>query len=141
MTLPPSLLLNPSKQARYLGLFLHVAALIVAVCLPLSWMVFALLLVVASFWLARRSRPQPQRLEALPDGLVRIRWPDGRTLDATVHVSTRVTSWITVLQLDAEKLRTTLLLWPDSAAADPLRQWRVWLRWSQPSKTVTDDQH
>lgn len=129
---PPSLLLRPSRWARGLLATLHVLALGVATLLPMVWWLPALLLIAASWWLARRAK-LPLRLSALPDGLVRLAWPDGRSEDATLQPSSRVTGWLMVLHLHIEGRRLAVPLWPDSSDAELLRQWRVWLRWHWPA--------
>lgn len=128
---PAFLHLISSRQARFGLAVLHVAAVLVALVLPLPWCV-AVLLGVLAHWL-RRPVQQPVYLQALPDGQVEVTWQDGARWQMTFLPSSVITPWLIVLQLSGENGRVYLTLWPDSAKRDVLRQWRVWLRWHLPA--------
>ncbi|KAF0814217.1 hypothetical protein IGB42_01114 [Andreprevotia sp. IGB-42] len=131
--MPPSLLISRSVIALRWAAFAHGAALLVALLLPWGWMMAALVLVAISAWRVRKAAAGPQRLDVLADGQLRVGWADGRSADAGLLPASRVTAWLTVLQLQLPQQRCVLVLWPDSAPADTLRQWRVWLRWHWPA--------
>jgi toxin CptA len=60
------------------------------------------------------------------------RWQDsaGRWNEAEVQPGSYVSSWLVVLNLRAPGGgRCSVVLLPDSAAAEELRRLRVWLRW------------
>jgi len=61
-----------------------------------------------------------------------VRWQDGSRQwhEGEVLASSYVSGWLVVLNLGASGRRArSVVLLPDCAAADELRQLRVWLRW------------
>ena len=129
--IPPELAISPSILARRWLIVLHLVAATVALALPWRWLAMAWLLIAAHFcWMRRYSNPQPVWLRVLPEGFVEVVWPDGASRQMVVQSSSITTAWLTVLHLQDERGRLHLALWPDSARADALRQWRVWLRWN-----------
>ena len=59
------------------------------------------------------------------------RWQDGSGTwhEAAVQPGSYVSTWLVVVNLGRGRRDPSLLLLPDSAAADELRRLRVWLRW------------
>ncbi|AZN36065.1 protein YgfX [Iodobacter ciconiae] len=109
----------------------HAVAALACVFSPSLW---AITLVVA-FSLYRslyRKPPAPRSVMALPDGQLRLAMGDGKEVDAALLPSSRVLGSLIILHLVGEGRRINLVLWPDSAPAECLRQWRVWLRWQWP---------
>ncbi|MDW5415928.1 protein YgfX [Iodobacter sp. CM08] len=128
---PAPLVLFPSRwEKRWLYLSHSGAAL---ACLFSPWL-WAITLVVAFslFCSLKRRRLLVVSLQALTDGALRLTLADGQTLDAQLLPSSRVLGALMVLHLQCDAQRIHLLLWPDSAVAENLRQWRVWLRWQWP---------
>lgn len=72
-------------------------------------------------------------LQALADGRVALIGADGAQHEADLLPSSRVMGWLVVLHLRHPAGREQVVLWPDSAPAEVLRQWRVWLRWQVPA--------
>lgn len=128
---PAPLVLIPSLWERRWLYFSHAAAALACVSSPWLW---AITLVVAfSFYRSIYHRPpMPYSVMALPDGLIRLTLVDGKELDAALQPSSRVLGGLIVLHLLVDTQRINLLLWPDSAPSDSLRQWRVWLLWQWP---------
>ncbi|MEN9657609.1 MAG: hypothetical protein RL571_1074 [Pseudomonadota bacterium] len=128
---PAPLVLSPSRwEKRWLYLSHGCAAL---ACLFSPWL-WAITFVVAFslFRSLRRPRLVVANLQALIDGAIRLTLADGQSLDAQLLPSSRVLGGLMVLHLQCNAQRIHLLLWPDSAGAESLRQWRVWLRWQWP---------
>jgi toxin CptA len=129
---PAPLVLIPSLWERRWLYFSHAAAALA--CVFFSPWLWAITLVVA-FSLYRsiyHSPPMPYSVMALPDGSIRLILADGKELDAGLQSSSRVLGGLIILHLLADTQRINLLLWPDSAPSESLRQWRVWLLWQWP---------
>jgi len=78
----------------------------------------------------RQGRGCPRALELDAQGTAR--WQDGSRQwhEAEVLDSSYVSGWLVVVNLGASGRRgRSLVLLPDCAAAEELRQLRVWLRW------------
>ncbi len=128
---PAPLVLVPSSWERRWLYLSHACAALACAFSPWLW---AITLVVA-FSLYRsiyHQPPMPYGVVALPDGSIRLILADGRELNADLQPSSRVLGGLIILHLLADTQRTNLLLWPDSAPSEILRQWRVWLLWQWP---------
>ncbi|MDR3410607.1 MAG: hypothetical protein P4L87_06640 [Formivibrio sp.] len=130
---PPELHIIPSRLAWRGLLVLHLAAVVVALMLPLLWCAVALFLVSAHFVWLRRSPTASSFLQVLPDGRVSLAGIGSNPQQAEILPSSLITAWLIILHLRTDTGRLYLLLWPDSAEEDSLRRWRVWLRWSLPT--------
>jgi toxin CptA len=78
----------------------------------------------------QRGRRAVRALEVSEKG--EARWQDGsgQWKQAEIGPGGYVSSWLMVVNLDAPGRRgPSLVLVPDSAAAEDLRRLRVWLRW------------
>ena len=53
--------------------------------------------------------------------------------------SSVVTDVLIVLHLKSQQKKLAVVLWPDSASSEVLRQWRVWLRWAWQNSKRGDD--
>ena len=129
--IPAPLMLASSRwEKRWLYLSHAFAAL---ACVFSPWLWGMALLVAFSLY---RHLHAPASLvcglAALPDGSVRLTLSDGKEADAELLSSSRVLGMLMVLHFTCEARRINLVLWPDSAPAEVLRQWRVWLRWQWP---------
>ncbi|SFN33841.1 hypothetical protein SAMN05660284_01247 [Formivibrio citricus] len=132
--IPAPLLLSPSRFARYGLIGLHLAAAGVACLLPMPWRAAALAAVILhGLWHCLRSTPEVISLQALPEGRVAVFMASGERLEAECLPSSRIVSKLIVLHLRHAAGRQDVLLWPDCAPAEILRQWRVWLRWGLPA--------
>jgi toxin CptA len=128
---PAPLVLVPSCWERRWLYLSHACAALACVFSPWLW---AITLVVAfSLYRSLYRRPRmPSSVMAMPDGLIRLAFADGKELDSTLQPSSRVLGGLIILHLLADTQRINLLLWPDSAPSECLRQWRVWLLWQWP---------
>ena len=132
--IPAPILLTPSCRARYCLLGLHLTAVGVVALLPRPWSLGALAVIALHLLWALRPRLQVASLQALPEGKVAIFMANGERLEAELLPSSRITAWLMVLHLRHGTGRQDLVLWPDSAPQEVLRQWRVWLRWELPAQ-------
>lgn len=123
----------PSRHARYSLIGLHLAAAGVACLLPLPWKTGALAAIAMYLVWNYRLQNQIVSLQALPEGRIAVFMASGEQIETDVLPSSRVISWLMVLHLRHDAGRYNLVLWPDSAPAEILRQWRVWLRWGLPA--------
>lgn len=131
---PTDLLLQPSRWSRFWLASLHLAAILAAFCLPFFWCLSACLAIALHLVWQWRQLAQALSLHALPDGRVELARPDGRRQVLALRESSVVTAWWIVLHLADESGReSSLVLWPDCADREILRQWRVWLRWKLPA--------
>ncbi len=131
--IPPALHIAPSRLARRWLLILHLAAAGTALLLPVFWCFTALLFVLIHFAWSHHPPLPPDYLQVLPDGRVAITRAGADQQQADILPSSLITAWLIVLHLRTDTNRQYLLLWPDSADRDALRQWRAWLRWSLPA--------
>lgn len=130
---PTDLLLRQSRLAGFCLIGLHLAAILAAFCLPLAWCLSALAGIGMHWLWQSRRHGLPVSLHILHDGQVELTWPDGRQQTGVFRKSTVVTSRLIILHLADEGRRIFVVLWPDSADKEVLRQWRVWLRWKLPA--------
>lgn len=128
------MLLSPSLRVRYCLLLLHFAAFGVAALLPRPWFFLAWAVIALHLPWVLRARQQVVSLQVLPEGKIAVFMLNGKRLDAELLPSSRITSWLMVLHLRHDEGRIDLLVLPDSAPAEALRQWRVWLRWDLPAQ-------
>lgn len=86
--------------------------------------------VVSSIWAWRRRLPAVQGLRLLDDGRLecRLAGQEGY-VEADLRGGATVHPWLTVLTVEAEGHRVTVVALPDSMAAEDFRRLRVWLRW------------
>lgn len=127
--IPAPLMLASSRWEKRWLYFSHAFAALACTFSPWLW---GILLLVA-FSLSRHLHPPVvSALLALPGGLVRLTLSDGKEADAELLPTSRVLGSLMVLHFSHEGRRINLVLWPDSAPAEVLRQWRVWLRWQWP---------
>jgi hypothetical protein len=128
---PAPLVLLPSRWERRWLYLSHCGAAFACLFSPWLW---AITLVVAFslFRSLRRPRLVVVSLQALTGGEIRLTLADGQSQDGQLLPSSRVLGAVMILHLQCDAQRIHLLLWPDSAKAESLRQWRVWLRWQWP---------
>ncbi|AOX99044.1 protein YgfX [Jeongeupia sp. USM3] len=126
-----SLRLRPSRLRRRLAVVVGLAAIASAAASPWPWNLAGAVWLAIAAWFERR-RVAPAGIAARDDGTVVLEWPDGLTTPARILPSSRVGLWLVALRLDGAHGRSSLLLWPDSADAETLRQWRIWLCWARP---------
>ncbi|WP_432720075.1 hypothetical protein R0381_003455 [Jeongeupia wiesaeckerbachi] len=129
---PLPLRLVRSRQQSGLHALALAGAVAAAIVTPWPWRAAGLVWLCGATLLLRRRR-QPIGLAACDDGSLSLHWPDGSSSAATLAPSSRVGVWLIALQLSGERGTTSLVLWPDSADAESLRQWRIWLRWARPA--------
>lgn len=75
----------------------------------------------------------PRSMMVLADGRIRLMMAEGKEVDFVLLPSSRVLGVLMVLHLQGDGQRVNIVLWPDSAPAECLRQWRIWLRWQWPA--------
>nr|WP_199066345.1 protein YgfX [Chromobacterium sp. ASV5] len=81
----------------------------------------------ANGWWARDFHPCLLQVDAY--GALTLHYPDGREEPAQVLDDSFVSPWLIVLNVKAAGRRRSVMLWPDSAAAEGRRQLRVYLLW------------
>ncbi|BCL74979.1 hypothetical protein JHS3_07150 [Jeongeupia sp. HS-3] len=129
---PLPLRLVRSRQQRCLHAVAGFAAAAAAIAAPWPWGAFGLVWLIAAAWMTQR-RVLPLGIDGCDDGTVLLRWPDGSASPAAIAPASRVGVWLIALQFVSERGRCALVLWPDSADSETLRQWRIWLRWERPA--------
>ncbi|MFC7421464.1 protein YgfX [Iodobacter arcticus] len=130
--IPAPLVLAPSLWERRWLYLSHACAAFACLFSPWLW---AITLVVA-FSLYRSLYLKPSAsscVMALADGSIRLTYADGKEVDAVLLPSSRVMGGLIVLHLIGDARPIDLVIWPDSAPAESLRQWRVWLLWQWPA--------
>ena len=136
MTQKLTLSLRPS---RILALALTVMAAVALVCAWIGLAGAAFLPVAAGIAIAwawnlapalRRGKRSVCALELAADGSARWQDGSGQWHDAHILPSSYVSGWLVVMNLGAgSRSVRPLVLLPDCAPAEELRQLRVWLRW------------
>lgn len=120
-----------------------VAVLVLLLDIPLAWRAAILAVLAASLVYELRATALRFSANALitlriaPDNVFSAQTRSGEWRDYEVLGSTYVTSAMTVLILraaGARRVRSVVLL-PDSMAADDFRRLRTWLRWRPASRT------
>lgn len=138
---PIAVALRPSRLLTLVlgAVGLGAMALVWTMPLPVALQALLMLAIVASAgdavwryaWL--RAPQSIQQLEVNHKGALRCLMPAHDWQAAQVLGSSTVTPWLTVLNLRLEGRRFArhVVLLPDMAEHDTLRQLRVWLRWGQ----------
>lgn len=127
--LPPPLQIKSSGIAKQGVVVLFLAALLTAFCLPFWWCITALCLLSVQAYLLSRPRGSLDAMQILPDGKVQLSWKGGVMQQAEILPSSVLTAFVMALHLRVDGKRLAIVLWPDSADRQLLRQWRVWLLW------------
>lgn len=131
--IPTPMPIQCSRLAKWWLWGWHGLAAGVTLLLPFPWWGLLGLIAGSLYWRLLRDPYWFTQLQALADGRVLLTWASGEQDEATIVAGGLVTPWLIVLPLHCEQgKRLRLLLWPDSAPAEILRQWRVWLRWCWP---------
>ena len=129
------------KPSRVLALALTLMAGAALACAWISLPGLAFVPVAAGISLAwaahvaralRRGKGAAHALELGEEGLAR--WCDGagRWRETEILPGSYASDWLVVVKLGGSAWRgRSLVLLPDSAAAEELRRLRVWLRWRQ----------
>lgn len=133
--LPLTVDLQPSRLARHWAIIAHglVFAAVLFLNFPPWYLAAYTLVILASLWWCWRKIPMPsvETLECREDGS--IAWVvDGDQRVGHIQANTLIHPVITAVTLkgvEGEVVR--VVLWPDSAPAEQLRQLRVWLRWGE----------
>lgn len=136
---------KPSK--RFAGLFAiaTIAACIVLATMPIVWQIKAIvgLLIIACAHYAILHHG----LKCLPDSVISVRvdiknelyvlHKNGREKHVKVAANTTVTPYLTVLNINSVStpwwkrlFGSSIIILPDHAPSDSLRQLRVWLKWA-----------
>lgn len=138
--LPPSLTINPASLWRR-GFLLFVFSLAVFACIVMQALIgFALLPILAiSFVMYWRSGERVCVLRMQDSGEVEVHDHQGRVELMVLLPSSVVTDVLIVLHLKSQQKKLAVVLWPDSASSEVLRQWRVWLRWAWQNSKRGDD--
>ncbi|WP_027468143.1 protein YgfX [Deefgea rivuli] len=135
--LPPVLQINPaSSWRRGFLLFIFSSAIIaILVCIATQaiWIQLFGVILLIPLWFYWRSIEPIAVLVAQASGEVELLDLQGNVELMRLLPTSVVTSGLMVLHLQGENRRRVLVLWPDSAPAETLRQWRVWLRWVWPA--------
>lgn len=133
--IPAALLINPvpSRWQRGFLLLLHGTA--AGAALSLAWplnLIVGVWVWISAVW-HWRQRSQIRLIQCLPDGVCMVHYLDGHELAMALQPTSVLTAHVLVLHLQGDGVKLAVLLWPDSADAEVLRQWRVYLRWIWPS--------
>lgn len=72
-------------------------------------------------------------------GGIELQFSQGQVATMQVLPSSVVTAHFIVLHLANAERRVNLVVWPDSAPAEVLRQWRIYLLWSKVGAERADD--
>ena len=127
----PSLLnLNPASSWRR-GFLLLFFSLAIFACIWLKALISIALIVIllAFFVFYLRRKEEISQLLVLESGELEVRDQQGQVEIMCVLPSSLVTEMLVVLHLKNERRKLSIVVWPDSAPTEVLRQWRVWLRW------------
>lgn len=132
--LPAVLHINPaSKWQRGFLLSMHTLALLNAWWLAWPSALLVSGAVLASLWWHWRQLPPVQQIQCLASGEQEVTLRNGIKCAMRILPTSVLTAHVLVLHLRGEGKSVYLVLWPDSANAEVLRQWRVYLRWIWPS--------
>ncbi|MBM5570844.1 MULTISPECIES: protein YgfX [Deefgea] len=127
---PATLLINPVPIWRR-GFLLLVFSVAIAGCIALNGLLSIVLLaiLVSSLVFYWRKREPVTLLQLHESGEIEVGRAQGQLELMRLLPSSVVTSVGMVLHLQGAERRIAVVLWPDSAPAEVLRQWRVYLRW------------
>lgn len=129
---------RPSRFYTTVLLCLHVGVLLLLCLLPTSWEWRLLLMALfgVQVVVAYRAWYSHRKLQwiSLEQGRLRIK-VDGEMLAVLAGSSRLVSYRLIVLPVRNAFYRKTLLLFPDMATAEDLRQLRVWLNFQTPRQT------
>ena len=127
------------KPSRILALTLTLMAGTALACAWVSLSGIALLLVAAGIALAvvfhvpqalQRGGRAVRAVELSAEGTARWQDGPGQWHEAEIRPGSYVSGWLVVLNLGSRSGRgLSVVVLPDSAATEELRQLRVWLRW------------
>ncbi|MCF8177059.1 MAG: hypothetical protein K9J74_00985 [Sulfuritalea sp.] len=99
------------------------------------WLAVVILIAIGAS-LARQGRQQElERLIFHGDGRIEIVGSDETVIESRMHPHTLVWSFLVVLLYRQNNRVRSIVLLPDSADYDELRQLRIWLRW-RPSAVI-----
>lgn len=134
---PVPLQINPVSKWRrgFLLLIFLLAEITCIACISMQalW-VIGLLAILPIILIFYWRQPEPvQGLIAQASGEIELQNRQGERQFMQLLPSTVVTPLLIILHLKGTGRRQSVVLWPDSASAESLRQWRVWLRWIWPS--------
>ena len=137
---PAQLLINPASTWRR-GFLLLVFGMACIACILLKSLfgiplLAILLLILLFYW--RKQEPVAS-LRVQESGEVEVCFRQGVVEVMCLLPSSVVTGVLIVLHLQNEQRRLALVLWPDTAPAEVLRQWRVYLRWSWSDPAQVED--
>ncbi len=129
---------TPSRVYAVVLLCLHLGVLFVLCLLPMHWgwrvMLLALLAVQGVFvWREWQAHRQLQWI-SLEQGRLRIK-VNGKMLAVLAEPGRLVGYRLIILPVKNAYYRKTLLLFPDMATADDMRQLRVWLNFQTHRQT------
>ncbi|WP_297573788.1 protein YgfX [uncultured Deefgea sp.] len=129
--LPIDLQINPASFWRR-GFLLLIFLLAIAACLVLQadWALLLAVFLLGGFVFYWAHIETIVLVRACSAGDFQLFDAQGGELSAHLLPSSVVTPLLIVLHFEDEfKHKINLVLWPDSAPVESLRQWRVWLRW------------
>lgn len=128
---PAHILINPASLWRR-GFLLLIFSLAISACILLktifSFALLAILLMCLFFYW--RKQELVTQLQVQESGEIEVCFRAGPPEIMRLLPSSVVTGVLIVLHLHNQQRRLALVLWPDSASAEVLRQWRVYLRWN-----------
>ncbi|QZA79633.1 protein YgfX [Deefgea piscis] len=129
--LPIDLHINPvSFWRRGFLLLIFLLAIVACLVLQAAWALLLALFLFGIFPFYWTHTETIAIVRACSDGVFRLFDHQGGEISARLLPSSVVTQALIVLHFeDEDKHKINLVLWPDSAPAASLRQWRVWLRW------------
>jgi hypothetical protein len=131
MFLPLELTLRPSRIYAAVMALAHGLALLglwLAALPPWIQAALGFALTVSLVWAWREIASGPQGLRVSQSGQIELL--EQEWLTANIRGRPVVLPWLVSLRLGTEGGRVCrLVLWRDSAAPDPQRKLRVWLRW------------
>ncbi len=127
---PLSVSIKPSRRLLLIQSAAHVVAAFAVFASPVpAWLMAVLLLLVgASLAHVRRSLPG-ERLVLHGDGRLEKVGAGDTANEVTVHPNSLVLSFLVVLLYRERGRMRSMVLMPDSVAAEDFRQLRLWLRW------------
>jgi hypothetical protein len=126
---PAPLSLRTSRSQRRFICLLHALAFLVALTLPPPYSLAVLGITAAAYCHAAWPRPAMTELAWREDGQFCWRLDDGRCGEGRLSAASLVTVPVWLLQVDTHTGRISVPVWFDSADAQALRRWRIFLGW------------